>query len=99
MLNPLIAKFVASLIDPSQIPSLVGQCFSRLAFSILLFFTSSNIVRKTNDTTQLHLNLYKQSLSMALDSRTLGLTYNIPYLIVMNLSLDNVGLPFNSNFE
>ena len=91
ILNPLIARFVVNLIDPSQIPSLGGQCFSIFAFSILLFFTSSNIVRKTNDTTHLHLNLYKQSFSMALDSRTLGLTYNILYLIVMNLSLDNVG--------
>ena len=36
---------------------------------------------------------------MALDCLTLDLTYNTSYLILVDLSLDNVGLPFNSHIE
>ena len=54
------------------------------------FLDSSMTPWNINNTTQSHPNFNEWSLSLALDSQTWGLTYNIPNLILVNLSLDNV---------
>ena len=73
--------------------------FWLICLFVPLFFTPSIIVWETNDIAQPHLNLNEYSSYPALDSWTVGLTYNTSYLILMNLSLTTVGLPFNTHNE
>ena len=81
----ICANFTVHPINPSQLPSLGGQWFSQFVFLIPPFSTSSTTAWETNN-----LNFNESSLSLALDSQTLGSTCNIAHMILKNLSLDNV---------
>jgi hypothetical protein len=73
-------------------------CYILIGLLFFSFLHSFNYCLRDNDIAQSHLNFNEWSLLLDLDNCTLGLTYNIsPYLILMNLSVDNVGVSFNSH--